>query len=217
MKPSLTRRNALLLVTTLTLLRLPLVLAFAVCAAAQRFAGSHALAWVALALVVLAALTDLFDGQLARRYGVTSRFGAMADPLMDKVFNLAVLPTLLFLIARHPGWGTHAVVMLAFTVVFLVRDQWVTFLRGVGSEYGADVRATWSGKLRTALAFPIACVIYVYVAFTPRYLPLALVYALEGLSIAVTLLSLAIYTRQYLPYLRRSLGLATRGSDQPLR
>jgi len=134
---------------------------------------------------------------------VTSRMGMLLDPLMDKIFYLSVLPTLLYLIARHAGWNTHAIVLLIFTIFFLLRDQWVSFLRSVGAEHGADMRANWAGKLRTAMTFPIACIIYLYVAFTPAWLPLDGVYTLEGLGIAINLLSIVIYTRRFLPYLQR--------------
>lgn len=197
------RKAALIFVMSLTLARVPLVFLFVAAAVAQAWHPAAGLAAAALALLVLASITDLFDGFFARRWNVTTRLGMLLDPLMDKVFYLSVLPTLLYLIARHAGWETHAVVMLAFTVFFLLRDQWVSFLRGVGAEHGADMRANWAGKLRTALAFPIACAIYLYVAFTPAFLPLAAVYALEALGIAINLVSIVVYTRRLAPYLRR--------------
>ena len=202
----MTRRSAMLMVNAMTLGRAPLVFIFAIGAVVHSFCPTEVwVAGVAFASLVLAALTDLFDGLLARQFKVTSRFGAHADPLTDKIFYLTVLPVLLFLIARHEGWNTHAVVILVFTILFLLRDQWVTFLRSVGSEFGADVRANWSGKLRTAISFPTACAIDCYVALRPFFLPLPLIYVLEIAGITINLISIVIYTRQYLPYLRRSL------------
>ena len=54
--------------------------------------------WIAAtaAMLAVSALTDLFDGRLARRWGVVSRIGALADPLMDKLFYVATLPTATF-------------------------------------------------------------------------------------------------------------------------
>ena len=117
------RRTALILVMSLTLARVPLVFLFVAAAVAQAWHPSPGLAAAALALLAVASLTDLFDGLLARRWQVTTRLGMLLDPLMDKVFYLAVLPTLLYLVARHAGWDAHAVVLLAFTVFFLLRDQ----------------------------------------------------------------------------------------------
>jgi CDP-diacylglycerol--glycerol-3-phosphate 3-phosphatidyltransferase len=200
------RRFSLLLVNALTLSRVPLVLLFVIGAVVDSF--NPAPTWRAAAAfisLVLSALTDLFDGVLARRLNVSTRFGALADPLTDKVFYLTSLPTLLFLIMRHDGWDTHGVVMLTFAILFLLRDQWVSFLRSIGSEYGADVRANWSGKLRTALSFPTICAVYVYVAWQPLWLPLWLVYTLETIVIALNTISIYIYSVQYMPYLKRSL------------
>ena len=156
--------------------------------------------------LAVAALTDLFDGMLARRWEVVSKFGAMADPLMDKVFYLVVFPTLLWLLGREPAEHIHALIMLVFTVLYILRDQWVTFLRSVGSLYGADCRANWMGKFRTAASFPIACIIYVYASLRPCFLPQPLIFLLEGFLIVVNIWSMITYTNQYLPYLKRSLN-----------
>ena len=198
--------TALKIVTGLTLARVPFVFLFMLLALVEQHNPSALLAWLAFACLVLAALTDLFDGYLARKWQVASRFGAMADPLMDKVFYLVVFPTLLYLLSRQgEAEGTHTLVMLVFAVLYLLRDQWVSFLRSVGSAYQADLRANWMGKLRTAMSFPIGCAIYLYVAFHPWCAPRALMYVLEGAGIVVNVLSIVVYTRQYLPYLRRSM------------
>jgi len=200
------RASALTLVTGLTLARVPLVLLFLVLALVNDHSPSSVLSWTALASLIAASLTDLFDGHLARKWQVVSRFGAMADPLMDKVFYLVVFPTLLFLLGRRgEGEAAHTVVMLIFTILYLLRDQWVTFLRSIASAYQADVSANWMGKLRTALSFPIGCLIYFYLAMHPVWLPRTVVYGFEGLGILISLASIAVYTREYLPYLRRAM------------
>ncbi len=202
------RKKALFIVNGITFARVPFVFLFMVLALVEAHRGSAALAVAATASLAIAAITDLFDGLLARRWQVVSTFGAMADPLMDKVFYLVVFPTLLYLLARAgKAEETHAVVMLVFTVLYILRDQWVTFLRSVGSAYGADVRANWMGKLRTAVSFPLGCVIYLYASCRPAWLPLPLIYALEGFAILLNFASIVVYTRDYLPWLRRALGV----------
>ena len=199
--------TALKIVTGLTLARVPFVFLFMVLALVAQHHPGAVLAWAAFACLVLAALTDLFDGYLARKWQVASRFGAAADPLMDKIFYLVVFPTLLYLLGRMgEAEEAHTLVMLLFAVLYLLRDQWVSFLRSIGSAYQADLRANWMGKLRTAMSFPIGCAIYFYVGIHPAWLPLprALMYVLEGAGIIVNLMSIVVYTRQYLPYLRRS-------------
>lgn len=205
------RKKALFIVNAITFARVPFVFLFMALALieAHRPTPAHSLAILATVSLAIAAFTDLFDGLYARRWKVVSTFGAMADPLMDKVFYLVVFPTLLYLLAGQGGpEKTHAMVMLFFTVLYILRDQWVSFLRSVGAAYGADVRANWMGKLRTAISFPIGGLIYIYTACHPFWLPLPLIYALEGFAIIINLLSIVIYTKQYLPWLRRALAAA---------
>ncbi|MDX9867469.1 MAG: CDP-alcohol phosphatidyltransferase family protein [Kiritimatiellia bacterium] len=186
--------------------RVPFVVLFMVLAVAHAYAARGVwLAAVATGSLAIASLTDLYDGKLARKWQVVSRFGAMADPLMDKVFYLVVFPTLLWLLGRQPDEAEHALVMLIFTVLYILRDQWVTFLRSVGAMFQADCRANWMGKFRTAASFPAACVIYVYAALHPWFLPQPLIYVIEALLILLNLWSIVVYTRQYLPYIKQAL------------
>jgi CDP-diacylglycerol--glycerol-3-phosphate 3-phosphatidyltransferase len=198
-------RTKRLVVNAVTLGRMPFVLLFTALAVIDAYWPAVWLAVAATASLAVASLTDLYDGRLARKWNVVSKFGAMADPLMDKVFYLVVFPTLLWLLGRQPDEQIHALVMLVFTVLYILRDQWVTFLRSVGALYDADCSANWSGKFRTAASFPSACVIYVYVALHPFFLPQVLIFALEAFLIFVNLWSMVVYTREYLPYLKRAL------------
>jgi CDP-diacylglycerol--glycerol-3-phosphate 3-phosphatidyltransferase len=194
-----------LIVNALTFGRVPFVVLFMVLAIVHAYERAWWLAVLATLSLAVASLTDLYDGKLARQWNVVSKFGAMADPLMDKVFYLVVFPTLLWLLGRQPGEEVHALVMLVFTVLYILRDQWVTFLRSVGSMYNADCRANWMGKFRTAASFPAACVIYVYASLHLCFLPQALMYVIEALLILINVWSIIVYTKQYLPYLRKSL------------
>jgi len=199
-----------LIVNALTFGRLPLVFLFMVLAIIQAYQPEDkaSLKWLAFAAtiaLVLASLTDLFDGMLARKWNVTSKFGAMADPLMDKVFYLVVFPTLLWLLGRLPNEMMHATIMLIFTVLYILRDQWVTFLRSVGALYNADCRANWMGKFRTAASFPSACAIYVYAALQPWWLSQQLILIIEFSLIVINIWSMIVYTRQYMPYLKKSI------------
>ena len=200
-------------VNALTFSRVPLIFAFLACAVAAHRQASAALAAVALSLMFLAGISDLFDGHLARRWRVVSTFGKMADPLMDKVFFIVSFPTLLWLIGAQGENPFHAMLMLAFTVLYILRDQWVTFLRAVASVYHADVSAMWLGKVRTALSFPAAGLIYLYLAFH-GYFPeswnapfLWTVYAVEVFLIALNVYSCAVYTKAYWPYMLRAINM----------
>lgn len=215
-------RSKLALVTFLTAVRLPLVLLFFVGAIVHSAdaRGPAWLFWTSFTALIASAATDLFDGLLARRFGVVSRLGAHADPLMDKFFYLASLP-LLVLVAARNGHHLHAVVLLSLTLLFLARDQWVTFLRSIGSIYNVSGSANWSGKLRTAINFPLVCSVYYYEAAPPhaQWIQPWAIHSFESLGVAVTLVSIVSYTHRYWPYLRKaahpSIGLETENGDSP--
>ena len=166
------------------------------------------------AMMFLSGITDLFDGLLARRWNVVTSLGKMADPLMDKVFYVVVFPSLVWLIMHQGGSDAHSLTMLAFTILYILRDLWVTFLRSVGSAFGADVAAMWLGKVRTALSFPAAGWVYAYLSLH-GYLPegasqadhwwLLSCYFVEGFMIFLNIYSAYSYTVAYLPYLRLAL------------
>lgn len=199
-------------VNALTFARFPLIFAWLGFAVAQEFVGGFWLGAAACFAMLVSGLTDLFDGRLARKWGVVSRLGKMADPLMDKVFFIIAFPALSWQVARQGEGDAHALVMLSFTILYMLRDTWVTFMRAVGAMYGADVAAMWLGKVRTALSFPGAGWIYMYLAFH-RLAPeswrgpwLASCYVFEGLLVALTLTSLFTYTAAYAPYLEKALA-----------
>lgn len=213
----MTRRAQSRFVNALTFARVPLIFVWAALAVVQELlaeptgGASLALAVGACLAMLLSGLTDLWDGALARRWNVVSTLGKMADPLMDKIFYLVAFPVLSWQVLHQGGSEVHALVMVGFTVLYMLRDTWVTFMRSVGALYGADVAAMWLGKVRTALSFPGAGWIYVYLCFH-RLAPaawegpwLASCYAVEAGLVALTLWSLYTYTVAYLPYLRRAL------------
>jgi CDP-diacylglycerol---glycerol-3-phosphate 3-phosphatidyltransferase len=92
----------------------------------------------------VAALTDFFDGWLARRQGLTSSLGQYLDPLADKLIVAAVL---IMLSAtgpepRVPAW---------MTAVMVLRELAVTGLRGIASDAGIQLPAQELGKYKTIL------------------------------------------------------------------
>ena len=204
-------------VNAVTFARVPLIFAWLGFAIAQEMTvaqsggGSFWLAFWACAMMLLSGLTDAWDGALARRWNVVSALGKMSDPLMDKVFYIVAFPALLWQIMHQGESNAHALTMMFFTILYMLRDTWVTFMRSVGTMYGADVAAMWLGKVRTALSFPGAGWVYMYCCFH-RMVPecwhhpwLVSCYVVEGLLIALTLWSLVTYTSAYFPYLKRAL------------
>ena len=198
-------------VNALTFLRVPLIFTWLVCAVVQAYTGGFWLAFVACAAMGLSGLTDLFDGALARKWDVVTPLGQMADPLMDKVFYVVAFPGLCWLVMHQGVSEVHALAMLAFTVLYILRDLWVTFMRSVGSMFGANVAAMWLGKVRTALSFPTAGWIYGYVLLHDQVPApwgdawLVSCYAIEAAMIALNVVSFVTYTRSYMPYLKKAL------------
>ena len=208
-------RGQFLFVNALTLSRGVLLLLFMVGVLVGIYHPCPWLKWVNLALLVVSSVTDLFDGLLARKWNVTSRLGAVFDPMMDKVFFIIVFPTLtmrLFLSSGvvfgvlssigkinvpTPPELSHAILMLVLTVTYILRDQWVLALRALAADSGADMKANWVGKTRTALSFPVGCLLYCYIAFGWRWLTQPVMMGVEGFAIALNLYSFVAYTRRY--------------------
>ncbi|MCR5413385.1 MAG: CDP-alcohol phosphatidyltransferase family protein [Kiritimatiellae bacterium] len=198
-------------VNALTFARVPLIFIWLALALVEEFNSSPPVIFFAGAAMFLSGITDAFDGALARKWNVVSPLGKMADPLMDKVFYVVAFPALTWLVL-HQGDSVHSVVMLLFTILYILRDLWVTFLRSVGTLFGADGSAMWLGKVRTALSFPAAGWIYAYIVFNDCEIVkgwegamLVSCYAVEGFMIALNLVSFVTYTRAYKPYLKKAL------------
>lgn len=123
----------------LTVLRLVLVPFFLV--ALFHDGGHHTGGRVlALALFALAAITDRFDGELARRRGLVTDFGKLADPIADKALIGAALVGLSAL--GELWWWV--------TIVILVREIGVTLLRFWVIRHGV-IAASRGGKIKTLL------------------------------------------------------------------
>lgn len=199
-------------VSFLTFVRAPLILIGGVMAILNAITPSNLLLYSALVLMVLSAFTDLFDGKLARKWNVTSKFGALADPLMDKIFFAVVFPAATFIAlyiysqTKSSEMLYQAIILLAIDVIALLRDHWVTFMRVVGSDFGAEVKAAFLGKLRTFIGFPIMIFVHWYLGcqVIPNAVKIGQIIplVLEISFLAITIITTITYTKDYLPYLR---------------
>jgi CDP-diacylglycerol--glycerol-3-phosphate 3-phosphatidyltransferase len=95
---------------------------------------------VALILFALAGISDYFDGEIARRYGVVTKFGKLMDPLVDKVMMAAAFICLVPL-GAVPAWVATIVV---------ARDFLITGLRLLASSEGTVLPAEKLGKHKTS-------------------------------------------------------------------
>ena len=130
----------------LTLLRIILILPFL----AVLYAGIPFASYIALAIFIIASLTDLLDGKIARKYNLITDFGKFADPLADKMLVTAAM--LWFVeCGQMPGWALFIV---------LLREFAVSGLRMVASDKGRVIAAGWSGKVKTAST--MVCIVLMF-------------------------------------------------------
>ena len=102
----------------------------------------------ALVVYIIACLSDMADGYIARHYNQISNFGKFMDPLADKVLVLAAM---CFFIenGQMPGWAV---------VIVLFREFAVSGLRLIAVEQQRVIAAAWSGKIKTACTMVGLCI-----------------------------------------------------------
>ncbi len=119
---------------------------------------------IAFAIFVIAGLTDIIDGPIARKLNVASKFGRMLDPLADKVLVCGAF--VCFAIIGQPeflfNWSpkTLDIIRWSVAVVLIAREGYVTILRHVMEAKGVDFRAVASGKIKMLIqSFAIGTVL----------------------------------------------------------
>ena len=102
---------------------------------------------VALAVFILASITDTLDGYIARKYNLITDFGKFMDPIADK---LLVTAAMLVFVDWHmmPAW---------VVIVVVAREFIVSALRLVAANNGRVIAAGWSGKVKTASTMVCIC------------------------------------------------------------
>ena len=130
----------------LTLLRIILIPIFM----AVLYWGFPGATYAALAIFIIASLTDLLDGKIARKYNLVTDFGKFADPLADKMLVVAAM---LWFVenGQMPGWAL---------LIVILREFAVSGLRMVASDQGRVIAAGWSGKVKTAST--MVCIVLMF-------------------------------------------------------
>lgn len=95
--------------------------------------------WIALALFVIASLTDLLDGKIARKYNLVTTFGKFMDPLADKLLVCSALICLVEM-GKIPAW---------IVIIIVSREFIISGFRQVASDKGVVIAASYSGKFKT--------------------------------------------------------------------
>lgn len=103
--------------------------------------------WIALAIFVVASLTDMLDGKIARKYNLVTNFGKFMDPLADKLLVCSALI----------GLTWHGIVPAWMTIIVIGREFIISGFRLIAADKGVVIAAGWWGKLKTVSQMVMIC------------------------------------------------------------
>ncbi len=149
---------------------------------------------IAAILFGVAAITDMLDGWVARRFGQTSKFGEFLDPVADK---LMVAIVLVMLVQGDPLWYVDIIAM-----IIIGREITISALREWMATIGerANVQVNWSGKIKTVLQmFGIGFMVYQneFLGFDIYGIGFVMLVAAAGM----TIWSMVVYLRAAWPFI----------------
>ena len=119
--------------------------------------------WAALAVFILASVTDFIDGYVARHYNQITDFGKFMDPLADKLLVMSAMAWFVE-VAWMPAWA-----------FFIARELAVTGLRLVAVEQGRVIAAAKSGKVKTACTMVGIILMLIFPSATLRLVCVAVI------------------------------------------
>lgn len=107
--------------------------------------------WIALAVFIVASLTDMLDGKIARKYHLVTNFGKFMDPLADKLLVCAAMIVLVEM-GRIPSW---------IVVIIISREFIISGFRLIASDKGVVIAASYWGKFKTTFQMIMICLMIV--------------------------------------------------------
>ncbi|MBO5666837.1 MAG: CDP-diacylglycerol--glycerol-3-phosphate 3-phosphatidyltransferase [Firmicutes bacterium] len=140
----------------------------------------------ALILFVLASLTDMLDGQIARKYNLVTNFGKIMDPLADKILVYSAF-CMMVEDGTVPGW---------MMIVILAREFVVSGMRTVAASEGIVVAAGMSGKIKTVLQMIAVPLLLMLAAFPDVMILYYTAYGFLWASLIMTVVSGVEYIMQ---------------------
>ena len=151
--------------------------------------NSQMLRNVAAAIFIVASLTDLLDGMIARKYNLVTNFGKFMDPLADKLLVCAALICLVEL-GQLPAW---------MVIIIISREFIISGFRLVAVEQGIVIAASYWGKFKTTFQM-IAIVLLVV------HLPV-----LQPLTWICTWVALVLTVISLVDYVMKNIAVLTNG------
>ena len=102
---------------------------------------------IALAIFIIASLTDLIDGKIARKYNLITDFGKFMDPLADKLLVCSAMIALIEM-NRIPSW---------VVIIIIAREFIISGFRLIASDNGVVIAASYWGKFKTTFQMVMIC------------------------------------------------------------
>ena len=161
----------------LTIIRVCLI-PFFVAALLFDHGNNYTMRIVANVLFIVASLTDLFDGKIARKYNLVTNFGKFMDPLADKLLVCSALICLIEL-GQLPAW---------VVIIIISREFIISGFRLVAADNGVVIAASYWGKFKTT--FQMAAVILMIFNIPALTLVTNIVVVM---AVALTIISLVDY------------------------
>ena len=138
--------------------------------------------YIALAIFIVASLTDTLDGYLARKNNQVTNFGKFMDPLADKLLVCSAMICMIDL-KRLPAW---------FVIIIIAREFIISGFRLIAAENGIVIAANYWGKFKTASQ--MIMIILLILHFDGIFVILEQIFI--WLSLALTIISLITYIWQ---------------------
>ena len=111
--------------------------------------------YVALAIFIIASLTDMLDGKIARKYNLVTNFGKFMDPLADKLLVCSAM-------IAFTGMG----IMPAWIVIIIIaREFIISGFRLIAAEKNVVIAAGMSGKIKTTVQMIMCCLLIARLPF----------------------------------------------------
>ena len=171
----------------LTIFRIILIIPFTVLLlGGQRgWFGSNLLVPDILAdlIFIIASLTDMLDGKIARRFGLVSNFGKFMDPLADKLLVCTAMIALIDM-KRIPAW---------VVIVIIAREFIISGFRLIAVENGKVIAASWWGKFKTTFQMIMVILMIIEPSLALMGMPVIIVDIVMYIALALTIISLIDY------------------------
>ena len=172
----------------LTILRV-IMIPFFVAALLYDGGANQNMRYVAAALFIIASLTDMLDGKIARKYNLVTNFGKFMDPLADKLLVCSALICMIEL-RELPAW---------MVIIIISREFIISGFRLVASDNGFVIAASYWGKFKTTFQM-IGVVLLIF------NIP-----ALSTLTTIIVWIALALTVISLVDYIVKNAGVLTEG------